>query len=190
MPSVLLIEDDHAGEVAGVALHSAGAGLARWAIVHSVAKSLGPDLRLALLAGDADSLGRVQARQRLGTGWVSHELQRTVAAAYADAGVRTTLHRARDAYAARRHALIEALADQGVAATGASGLNVWVPVADETTVCMSLLAAGYAVQPGARFRHHSGPAVRITVAQLPVRETRAVAAAIARARRTSTWAAS
>lgn len=187
-PDVLVIEDDHAGEVAGVALHSAGHGLARWAVVHSVAKSLGPDLRCALVAGDATTIDRLRARQRLGAGWVSHELQRMVAAAYGDDRTLTALHRARDTYAERRAALVGALIEHDVTASAASGLNVWIPVGDEAMVCATLLGAGYAVTAGARFRHHSAPAVRVTVSRLTARDTRAVAAAIARAARTSSWA--
>lgn len=189
-PELLVIEDDHAGEVAGVPLHSVGHGLARWAVVHSVAKSLGPDLRLALVAGDEGTVERLQARQRLGAGWVSHELQRMVATAYGDDATLAALHRARDIYAERRTALIDALAGEGVVASAASGLNVWIPVAEEATVCTALLGAGYAVTPGARFRHHSDPAVRITVSRLVRRDARTIASAIARALRTAAWAAS
>ncbi|HEX5225746.1 MAG TPA: aminotransferase class I/II-fold pyridoxal phosphate-dependent enzyme, partial [Solirubrobacteraceae bacterium] len=48
-PRVLVIEDDHLGAVAGTDLHSAIPGRSRWAATRSVAKALGPDLRLAVL---------------------------------------------------------------------------------------------------------------------------------------------
>jgi DNA-binding transcriptional MocR family regulator len=178
-PEVLVIEDDHAGPVAGVPAHTlAHARRERWAVVRSVAKSLGPDLRVALLTGDPTTMERVEGRQRLGPGWVSHLLQRLVVDLWADPAVATALARATVTYRKRRDALVDALAVRGIDVVAPSGLNVWVPVPDEATVVRELLAAGYAVASGARFRVASPPAVRVTTAALPERAAVAVARAI------------
>ena len=80
-PEVLVIEDDHAAAVAGSAMYPISQDRERWATIRSAAKTYGPDVRLALLAGDATTIRRVEGRQRLGPGWVSHVLQRLVAQA-------------------------------------------------------------------------------------------------------------
>ncbi|MCX4756391.1 aminotransferase class I/II-fold pyridoxal phosphate-dependent enzyme [Kitasatospora purpeofusca] len=164
-PDVLLIEDDHGHGIVDQPYHPlAGAGSRHWAVVRSAAKAYGPDLRLSVAVGDEDTVGRVLGRQRLGAGWVSHLLQHTVAELWrtdaAPAG------RVADAYRARRGALIGELAARGVAAHGASGLNVWVPVPDEAVALAALVQRGWVVAPGARYRLQSPPGLRVTVAQL------------------------
>lgn len=179
---VLVVEDDHAGEVAGVAAHTVVTDdRPRWAVIRSVSKPFGPDLRLAVLAGDGVTVARVAGRQQVGPGWVPTLVQRLVAALAVDPATAATLRRAAAAYADRRAALVAALAADGVEVTAPSGLNVWVPVPDEDAAVRALLADGWAVAAGARFRRRSSPAVRITVARLPVEEAPAVAAALAAA---------
>jgi len=181
-PELLVIEDDHGGAVAGVPAHTlCGAGTARWAVARSVSKSLGPDLRLALMAGDAATVARVEGRLSLGIRWVSHLLQRTVAALLADREVARRLREAARTYTERRQALLGALAERGVAAFGRSGMNVWVPVPDEQAAASALLAAGFAVLSGAPFRVRSAAAVRVTTATLRPGEAAAVADALAAA---------
>jgi DNA-binding transcriptional MocR family regulator len=179
-PELLLVEDDHAGEVAGApAFTLCTRRRPRWAVVRSVSKALGPDLRLALLTGDRDTLARVEGRQRLGFRWVSHLLQRLVLELWSEAASRRRVRAAARAYSARRRALLDALAARGIEAHGRSGLNVWIPVPEETPIVQALLEAGWAVSAGERFRLESRPAIRVTIAQLEPRETRRLAEDIA-----------
>jgi DNA-binding transcriptional MocR family regulator len=178
-PDVLVISDDHAGPVSGAGAHSVAGGAQRWATIRSVSKSLGPDLRLAVLAGDAVSVSRVEGRQALGTGWVSFLLQETVAELWEDPAVGRLLARAAAAYAERRGYLLDALARRGIPATGRSGLAVWVPVADEPAATTALLQRGWAVAPGERFRTASPPAIRIGTGTLTSDEASRLAADIA-----------
>jgi DNA-binding transcriptional MocR family regulator len=179
-PDVLVLEDDHAGPVAGApALTLCDGGRDRWAVIRSFSKSLGPDLRLALMAGDPVTISRVEGRQQLGTGWVSHVLQGLVLELWRDPQVQRLTAAAAEAYAERRQALVNALAAHEVPAQGRSGFNVWVPVADEQVALGRLLDAGWAAAPGERFRLRSGPAVRISIGRLTPEEAPAVAAALA-----------
>lgn len=165
-PEVLVVEDDHAGPISGVELASLGGGRPRWAFIQSVAKALGPDLRLALVAGDDLTLDRVSGRFGLGPGWVSRILQGAVAAMMVDPEVGTLLERAAEEYSARRKALVGALRGHGLeGAAGRSGVNVWTPVGSEEAVTTAVAEAGFVVRGGSGFRA-SEPAVRITVSQL------------------------
>jgi DNA-binding transcriptional MocR family regulator len=174
---VLIVEDDHLGPVAGTPWHTLVAGRRKWAAVRSVSKWLGPDLRLAVLAGDEDTLARVEGRQSLGPGWVSGLVQRLVTRLWTDPQVMAGVERAAAAYTERRDALA-ALVD---AAPAPSGINLWVPVPDEEAVVRALQADGWAVAAGAPYRLSPGSAIRVTTAELLVDDAPRLAAAIERA---------
>jgi DNA-binding transcriptional MocR family regulator len=178
-PDVLVIEDDHAAGIAGAPACSTCDGRERWTVVRSFAKGLGPDLRVAALAGDEVTVARVEGRLLLGMGWVTYGLQRTVAAMLGAADTRKQLARAERVYSERREALVQALAAHGIEAWGRSGLNIWIPVDEEATAVAAMFAAGYAVAAGERFRLASQPAIRITTATLQPDEAPVVAAALA-----------
>ncbi|MEV8019679.1 aminotransferase class I/II-fold pyridoxal phosphate-dependent enzyme [Streptomyces sp. NPDC086554] len=176
---VLLIEDDHGHGIVDLPLHPLAGVTRSWAFVRSTAKAYGPDLRLAVLTGDPVTVDRLQGRQRLGPGWVSHLSQRAVVRLWEDGAVEAAEVAA--SYGRRRDALIAGLAARGVVAHGRSGMNVWVPVPDETGAVARLLHAGWAVAPGARFRMNARPGVRITVSTLGDDDIEAVADAVASA---------
>ena len=183
-PDTLLIEDDFAGPVSGApAITVAESRMDRWAVIRSVSKALGPDLRLAVVAGDELTIARVEGRQRLGPRWVSHILQDAVAAMWSDAKTMRQVERASYTYALRRHALIEELARVGIEAQGRSGLNVWIPIADENGIVQSLLEDGWAVRPGAAYRVRSAPGLRVTISTLKPTDARRFANDFARALR-------
>jgi DNA-binding transcriptional MocR family regulator len=180
-PDAMVVEDDHLGPIAGAGRFTLTAGRNSWAAARSAAKSLGPDLRLATVAGDPQTVARLRGRQGVGPQWVSHLLQGLVAALWADAAVEQQLERATEVYRARRERFLGALAGRGVEAHGASGLNVWIPVPDEAAVIQALLEGGWAVCPGAPFRLESQRAVRVTVSTLGEDEAEELAIAVAAA---------
>jgi DNA-binding transcriptional MocR family regulator len=175
-PQTLVIEDDHLGPLAPGKLHSTVAGLECWAATRSVSKALGPDLRLAILAGDPLTVARVQGRQQCGPGWVSHVLQRLVLGLWSDRDVIALVRRASRTYARRREGFLRCLERRGISASGSSGLNVWIPVGDETSVVGALLQRGWVVAPGAAYRlAGSSPALRVTIATLSAGEAERLA---------------
>jgi DNA-binding transcriptional MocR family regulator len=178
---VLLIEDDHCAGIAGAPLHPLAGATRHWAFVRSTAKAYGPDLRLALLAGDRRTVERVHGRLRLGPGWISHLLQDIAVGLWRDQAATALVHRAETVYARNRELLQTALADRGVVSSARSGLNVWIPVPDETVAITRLLSAGWAAAPGTRFRIASPPGIRITVSGLATEDIDALADAIAEA---------
>jgi DNA-binding transcriptional MocR family regulator len=167
-PPVLVVEDDHAGPISGVEpVTVAGrGGSPRWAVIRSLTKTLGPDIRMAVLAGDRQTVNRVERRQQAGAGWVSHILQELAAAILTDPATVELIATARNAYADRRGWVRDALAGRDIEILGDSGFNMWLPVVAESDIRDALLAQGWAVRAGESFRSVSRPGLRVTVSTL------------------------
>jgi DNA-binding transcriptional MocR family regulator len=180
-PDALVVEDDHLGPVVDAPRITVTSGRTRWAAARSMSKSLGPDIRLALLAGDEQTIERVEGRQLLGPQWVSHILQRLVVALWNDAAVQAQLVQARKTYRERRRELVACLAAERIEVSAPTGLNVWVPVPDEAAAVRELLGQGWAVSAGAPFRLQAAAAIRITTSTLQPDESRRLAADVAAA---------
>ena len=154
-----------ATRIVDLPLHPLAGVTDSWAFVRSDAKAYGPDLRLAVLTGDARHRrpgdGPPAAGPGLGQPTAAADRRRPV-------GGRVRSTPAAVARVVRRAAgrAGTGAGRAGVAAYGRSGMNVWVPVADETGAVARLLHAGWAVAPGARFRMASPPGVRLTVSPL------------------------
>ena len=155
-PAVGVIEDDHAGPVAGVpafpfARGVLASGSGRWVILRSVSKSLGPDLRLAVVAGDEATITRVAGRQALGTGWVSYQLQEMVTDMWADPRSPVRSNRGRRLRGPPRCAAFRAARPRHHGEWPV-GIHLLGARPGRDGVASSLAAAGWAVAPGQRFR--------------------------------------
>jgi len=182
---VLVVEDDHCAGISGAPLHTLAGSTSHWAFVRSASKAYGPDLRVAVLAGDHRTVERVHGRLRLGPGWVSHLLQGLAVRLWSDDAATRLVDEAEQHYAGTRTGLRAALAERGVTAYGRSGLNVWIPVPDETVAITRLLSSGWAAAPGSRFRISTPAGIRITVADLVDDEIDPLADAVAEAVRST-----
>ena len=178
-PGRLVIEDDHACGLVELPLSLVAGPTGRYAFVRSLAKGYGPDLRLAVVAGDASTIGRLESSIVTGAGWVSHLVQQIALALWLDPRVTAQLEEASAMYRLRRSALCSELAARGIDVRAPTGLNVWIPVDDEATAVSALLGQGWLVAPGGRFRIAAPPAIRVTTAALPVERSAACADAIA-----------
>ena len=182
---LLLVEDAHGWEV-GQPASTLTRSRRRWAVIRSLSRLLGSDLRVAFVAGDQQTIGRVEARQAVTTSWVSRLLQDVVAELLDSVAVRRQLRRASAETNRRRRALLTALERRGVRAHGRSGLHAWIPVREEAFAARHLLDAGYAVLAGERFRLRTPPAIRVTTAVLLPAEVEPLADALVDAARGQT----
>jgi DNA-binding transcriptional MocR family regulator len=151
-PDVLVVEDDHAGDIALAPPISLGRHLPERTVhVASFSKSHGPDLRLAAIGGPAEVIAAVADRRLLGPGWSSRLLQQVLLDLLTDPVAVAQVAAARTAYAKRRELLLAALRRRGVTATAADGINLWMTVDDQQIAMVALAAHGIAVAPGAPF---------------------------------------
>jgi DNA-binding transcriptional MocR family regulator len=185
-PNVLVIEDDHFSLLAQAAYHSViPPQHRRWALVRSVSKFLGPDLRLAMVASDPTTAAGLATRVSPGTLWVSHILQRLTHQLLTDPDARQRLRNASHLYSHRNTGFVQLLAERGVPATSGDGLNVWVDVGhDAQQASEHLMRRGWMVRTGNTFGLTSGVGdrhLRLTVHDLDDDSARALADDIAAA---------
>jgi DNA-binding transcriptional MocR family regulator len=175
-PQVLVLVDDHFAWLSRQPYHAViPPTTRRWALVRSLSKSLGPDLRLAMVGCDAETAARLRLRMAPGTGWVSHLLQDAAAAALGSARVAARVKRAADDYMARREGLRQALQDEGIAVPAQmDGLNLWLSLKqDSQPLVMALAQRGWQVRAGEVFSVNTPVhGLRITTAMLTATEAR------------------
>jgi DNA-binding transcriptional MocR family regulator len=184
-----VVEDDSAGAVAASPPISLGQWIPDQVIhIRSFSKSHGPDLRLAAMSGPGSLLREVIHRRGLGQGWSSRVLQRVLLSLLTDPAAVADVDRARDEYTRRREALVAALVSRGVQVASGDGLNLWVPVHDESAAIVRLASQGVGVTPGSPFEvlPGGGGHVRVTVG-LVAQGQEELAEILAAAANTSGW---
>jgi len=187
---VPVVEDDSAGAVAASAPISLGQWIPGQVIhIRSFSKSHGPDLRLAAMGGPSELLREISHRRQLGQGWSSRLLQRVLLSLLTDPAAVADVDHARDEYTRRRSALVAALTSRDVEVATGDGLNLWVPVHDESAAIVRLASQGVGVTPGAPFDvlPGGGGHVRVTVG-LVADGYEELAEILAAAANTTAWA--
>ncbi len=187
----LVIEDDSVHGLSPTPALSIGEWLpARTLHVRSFSKSHGPDLRLAALSGPADLMRALDARRHLGQGWSSRLLQRILVGLLTDPGAVSQVSAAGLEYARRRRLLVDGLAARQVEVGGTEGMNVWVPVQDESAAIIRLASQGIGVSAGAPYAVLPEPRGFIRVTAGLVRDGHDdLAAQVAAAAHTVAWGA-
>lgn len=172
---VTVVEDDSAGFVAWTPAISLGRWLPEQTLhIRSFSKSHGPDLRLAAISGPSGVIADMVARRQLGQGWTSRLLQQILLGLLTDEQPVDRVRYAREEYRRRRELMVNALAQRGISVMGSDGMNIWVPVADESAAVVRLASQGVGVAPGSPFcvLPPVGGHIRVTIAAVsePVSE--------------------
>jgi DNA-binding transcriptional MocR family regulator len=162
----MVIEDDSAGSIATTPPISLGSWIpGRVLHIRSFSKSHGPDLRLAVLGGPAALMARLIDRRHLGQGWTSRLLQRLLLDLLTDGNSVAQVRLAQQEYARRRAQVVTSLRRHGIDLPTGDGLNLWLPVRDETGALVTMASHGIAVAAGSPFQviPEAAAHVRVTV---------------------------
>lgn len=160
--NTLIIEDDGVGDLASIPRQSLGSRLPDRVIhVLSFSKSLGPDLRLAVMSSSVELIEEIQAFRLFSSGWTSRVLQSAACWLLQDEQTLGQLERARGIYQARREALANRLGEHAIPITPGGGLSLRAPVQSESYAMLTLAARGIAVQPGSKSSLRDSNYIRI-----------------------------
>lgn len=143
--NVVTIEDDGVGDIAEAPYRGIGELLRDTTVlVRSYSKTHGPDLRVAVMGGHAESIKRANDALQFGSGWTSRLLQNALAHLLQDRASHEVVRHARKIYSHRRELLVGLLADRDVQVGSHDGLSVSVPVRSEQQALLVLASHGIA----------------------------------------------
>lgn len=164
--AVVVVEDDSAGAIAMTPAISLGKWLPDQTVhIRSFSKSHGPDLRIAAMSGPSLIMEGVRERRLLGQGWTSRLLQSVLLTLLTREESIHQIDRARATYWHRRSVITSELRSRGIAVEDGDGLNLWLPVADETSAMVHLATRGIGAAVGSPFMSsdNASPHLRLTV---------------------------
>lgn len=163
----LIIEDDGLADISAERPVSLGKSFPdRTVRIVSFSKTLGPDLRLAVLSGSASIVEQIQSYRAFSAGWTSRVLQAAVAWLIRDEETSQIVEAARATYQERRDTLARELRERGVQTMPGSGLCLWVPVQSEPFAMVTLAARNIAVVSGNKFSILPSAHIRVATSKL------------------------
>ncbi|MCW8060457.1 PLP-dependent aminotransferase family protein [Agrobacterium tumefaciens] len=163
----LIIEDDGVADISSAPPISLGERFPdRTVRIVSYSKTLGPDLRLAVLSSSLSIIEQIQSYRAFSAGWTSRLLQGAVAWLLKDTNTANLVAEAGTIYQHRRDRLADALSLRGVETGIGSGLCLWVPVESEQFAMITLAARNIAVVPGSKFSLMPSNHVRVATSRL------------------------
>ena len=163
----LIIEDDGLADISAERPFSLGKRFPdRTVRIVSFSKTLGPDLRLAVLSGSASIVEQIQSYRAFSAGWTSRVLQAAVAWLIRDEETSQIVAAARATYQERRDTLARELRERGVQTMPGSGLCLWVPVQSEPFAMVTLAARNIAVVSGNKFSILPSAHIRVATSKL------------------------
>lgn len=163
----LIIEDDGVADVSDAPRQSLGIRFPDRVIhILSYSKTLGPDLRLAVLSSSKAIVEEIQSYRSFSAGWTSRVLQSAGAWLLRDPATHEIVARAGDIYAERRDSLSRALRERGIAVEDGKGLCNWIPVTSAQFAMVTLAARGIAVHPGTKFSITPSNYIRVATGAL------------------------
>ena len=163
----LIIEDDGVGDVSPLPPISMGDRFpGRVVHILSFSKSLGPDLRLAVLSSSTSVAKQIQSYRSFSSGWTSRLLQAATAWLLRDPESMRMVAYARSVYAERRASLTSRLGERGIDVSPGDGLCIWIPVESEQYALVTLAARGIAALPGAKCSVRAVNHIRIATGTL------------------------
>lgn len=176
----VIIEDDGMGDISQMPAQSLGGRFPDRTIhILSYSKTLGPDLRLAVLSSCAPIVEQIQSYRAFSAGWTSRLLQSATAWLLGDGRSADMVAQARATYQRRRDGLADALICRGVPVPAGGGLCLWLPVASESFATVTLAARNIAINPGRKFSLLPGDHIRVATSTLGEDRWESVADAIA-----------
>ncbi|KJM62934.1 transcriptional regulator PtsJ [Pluralibacter gergoviae] len=182
-PQALVIVDDHFSLLSENDYYSIiPPGARHWALVRTVSKFFGPDLRVALVASDPETSLRLQQRLSPGVGWVSHILQDMVQGGLVSPEVMQQIEYAKKEYFRRREKFTAELKKHGVNISARhDGLNVWIPLKKGSEqIVTAVMKRGWLIRSAEGFNvNKSAQGLRITVSALSDEQIESLAEIIA-----------
>lgn len=163
----LIIEDDGIAEISASKRHSLGTEFPDRVIhILSFSKTLGPDLRLAVLSGTRPIVEQIQSYRGFSAAWTSRVLQAAATWLLRQPETHACVTTARAIYKRRRDGLVDALRERGIIIPDGEGLSLWVPVSSESFAMVTLAARNIAVNSGSKFCLASSGNIRVATSML------------------------